>query len=50
MSPPDTDKLHSMDDLYLSQNVLYTELHSELRSLRDLSETKSNEHGSPLPS
>ena len=49
MSPPDTDELHSMDDLCLSQNVLHTELHSELGSLRDLSETKSNEHGSPLP-
>ncbi|KAK3166745.1 hypothetical protein OEA41_009870 [Lepraria neglecta] len=49
MSPPDTDGLHSMDDLCLSQNVLQKELHNELGSLRDLSETKPDEHGSPLP-
>ena len=30
MSPPDTDELHSMDDLFLSQNVLLKELHYSL--------------------
>ena len=49
MSPSDTDELHSIDDLCLSQNVLQKELYSELGWLRDFSETKSDEHGSPLP-
>ena len=49
MSPPDTDELHSMDDLCLSQNVLQKELQSELEFLSDAPEAKSDEHGSPLP-
>ncbi len=49
MSPPDTDELHSMGDLCLSQNVLQKELHSELEWLSDCSDTKSDGHGSPLP-
>ena len=31
MSPPDTDELYSIDDLCLSQDVLQTELYSELK-------------------
>ncbi len=49
MSPPDTDKLHSMDDLCLSQNVLQKELHSELEWFPDLPETNPNEHEFQMP-
>ena len=49
MSPPDTDELHLMDDLCLSQNDLQQELHSELEWLRDLPQTNTNTNKSPLP-
>ncbi|KAK3167959.1 hypothetical protein OEA41_004405 [Lepraria neglecta] len=49
MSPPDTDELHSVDDLCLSQNVLQKELHSELKWLGDLPGTNTDEHESALP-
>lgn len=50
ISPPDTDELHSMDDLCLSENVLQKELHRELEWLKDLSKSDSDEPESPLPS
>jgi hypothetical protein len=48
MSPPDTDELHSMDGLYLRENVPQKELHRELEWLEDLPETNSDKHESPL--
>ena len=49
MSPPDTDELHSFDDLCLSQDVLQKGLHSEHRWSMDLPETHTHELNSPLP-
>jgi hypothetical protein len=49
MSPPNTDKLHSVVDLCLSQNVLQKELYSELKWLRDLPGTNTDKHESRLP-
>lgn len=45
MSPPDTDELHSTDDL--SQHISEKELHGKLGWLKGFSETKSEEYGSP---
>ena len=49
MSSPNTDELHPIDDLCLSQDVLHQEVHSERKWLRDLPEGLPHEYESPLP-
>jgi len=49
MSPPNTEELHSIEDLCASEDVRQKELHDEVEWLRDLSEAKFDEDESQLP-
>ena len=49
MPPPNADKLRSMDDLCLSENVRQKELYDELEWLKDLPEINLDDRQSQLP-